>query len=75
MIFTKEETHERGSFSDEEITEFVESMDTKQFMKIREFFEAMPKIKHDVKVNCPKCKEKGEEGETVTLEGLASFFG
>ena len=74
MIFTQEETHERGSFTDAELTEFVESMDTQQFMKIRQFFEAMPKIKHDVKVNCPKCKEKGEEGEIVTLEGLASFF-
>ena len=34
MIFTKEETHEKGSFSDEDLTEFVESMDTKQFSKI-----------------------------------------
>ena len=72
MIFTKEETFERGSFSDEEITEFVESMDTKQFMKIREFFEGMPKLKHDVKINCLKCKDEGEQ--IVTLEGLSSFF-
>ena len=75
MIFTEEETHEKGSFSDEELTEFVESMDTQQFTKIRSFFEAMPKISHDVKLNCPQCKEKGEEGEhTVTLQGLTSFF-
>ena len=75
MIFTEEETHERGSFTDAELTEFVESMDTQQFMKIRQFFEAMPKIKHDVRINCPKCIEKEEGGEqTVTLEGLASFF-
>ena len=72
MIFTKEETHERGSFSDEEITEFVESMDTKQFLKIRKFFEEMPKLKHDVKINCLKCKDEGEQ--TITLEGLSSFF-
>lgn len=75
MIFTKEETHEKGSFSDEDLTEFVESMDTKQFSKIRNFFEGMPKISHDVKLNCLQCKEKGEKGEhTVTLQGLASFF-
>ena len=75
MIFTKEETHEKGSFSDEDLTEFVESMDTKQFSKIRNFFEGMPKISHDVKLYCPQCKEKGEKGEhTVTLQGLASFF-
>ena len=59
-----------------QLTEFVESMDTQQFTKIRSFFEAMPKISHDVKLNCPQCKEKGEEGEhTITLQGLASFFG
>jgi hypothetical protein len=72
MIFTKEETFEKGSFSDEEITEFVESMDTKQFLKIRKFFEEMPKLKHDVKINCLKCKDGGEQ--TITLEGLSSFF-
>ena len=75
MIFTEEETHEKGSFSDEELTEFVESMDTKQFTKIRAFFDDMPKISHDVKLNCPQCKEKGKEGEhIITLQGLASFF-
>ena len=51
MIFTEEETHEKGSFSDEELSEFVESMDTKQFTKIRAFFDDMPKISHDVKLN------------------------
>ena len=75
MIFTEEETHEKGSFTDNELTEFVESMDTQQFSKIKNFFEGMPKVTHNVKLNCPQCKEKGEKGEhIVTLQGLASFF-
>ena len=37
MIFTKEETHEKGSFTDEELDSFIDSMDTKQFTKIRDF--------------------------------------
>ena len=73
MIFTEKETHEKGSFTNEELDSFIDSMDTKQFTKIRDFYESMPKLKHVVKLDCPKCKEEG--GQTVTLEGLNSFFG
>ena len=70
MIFTENETHERGTFSDEELDEFIESMDTKQFAKIKEFFDTMPKLQHKVKYKCDKC---GEDKE-ITLQGLDSFF-
>ena len=71
MIFTGEETHERDSFSEKELDEFIESMDTKQFSKIKEFFDTMPKLQHTVKYKCVKC---GEDKE-ITLQGLDSFFG
>jgi len=71
MIFTEEDTHERGSFTDKELDEFVDSLNTKQMDKIRNFFETMPTLKHTVKYNCKTC---GEEKET-TVQGLNSFFG
>ena len=71
MIFTKEETHEKDSFTDKELDEFVDSLNTKQMDKIRNFFETMPTLKHTVKYNCKTC---GEEKET-TVQGLNSFFG
>ena len=71
MIFTEEDTHERGSFTDKELDEFVDSLNTKQMDKIRNFFETMPQLKHTVKYNCKTC---GEEKET-TVQGLNSFFG
>ena len=37
MIFTEEETHERDSFTSKELDEFIDSMDTKQFAKIKSF--------------------------------------
>ena len=70
MIFTEEDTHERGSFTDKELDDFLDSLNTQQFMKIRDFFETMPALKHTVKYKCKTC---GEEKET-TIQGLNSFF-
>lgn len=71
MIFTEEETHERDSFTSKELDEFIDSMDTKQFAKIKEFFDTMPKLEHMINYKCVKC---GEDKE-ITLQGLDSFFG
>ena len=70
MIFTKDETYEKGSFTDKELDDFLDSLNTQQFMKIRDFFETMPALKHTVKYKCETC---GEDKET-TIQGLYSFF-
>ena len=71
MIFTKEETHERGSFTEEELDEFVDSLNSEQFKKVKEFFDTIPKLSHTIEYTCKTC---GEEKKT-TIEGLSSFFG
>ena len=71
MVFTQEETHERDSFTETELDDFFDSLNTLQMEKIREFFDTMPILKHTVKYNCKTC---GEEKET-TVQGLQSFFG
>jgi len=71
MIFTSEETHEKGSFTDSDLDEFIDSLNTEQFGKIKQFFDTIPKLSHTVKYTCKTC---GEEKET-TIEGLNSFFG
>ncbi len=71
MIFTEEETHERDSFTENELDEFFDSLNSKQFKKLKEFFDDMPVMKHDVKFKCGKC----EKENVVTLQGLNSFFG
>ena len=71
MIFTNDETHERDSFSSKELDEFIDSMDSKQFAMIKEFFDTMPKLTHTVKVKNPKTKKTSE----VKLTGLNDFFG
>ena len=71
MIFTEDETYERNSYTDKELDEFVDSLNTKQMDKIRNFFETMPTLKHTVKYKCGTCKEEKE----TTIQGLNSFFG
>ena len=71
MIFTEEETHDKGSFNEKELDEFLDSLNTQQFTLIRNFFDTMPVLKHTVKYNCETCGEKKE----TTVQGLNSFFG
>jgi len=71
MIFTEEQTYEKDSFTNEDLNEFIDSLNSSQFQKMRGFFDTMPKLSHTVKYTCSTC---GEEKET-TLEGLTSFFG
>ena len=71
MIFTEEETHEKDTFTDEELEEFVDSLSSEQFLKIKNFYDTMPVLRHIVKYKCSTC---GEDKET-TIDGLNSFFG
>ena len=71
MIFTEEETHERDSFTDKELDDFIDSLNTKQMEKIKNFFDTMPVLKHTVKYTC----KTGDEEKETTIQGLQSFFG
>ena len=55
----------------EEISEFIDSLNTQQFESVMQFFNTMPKVRHVVSVLNPKTKVTGE----VLLEGLQSFLG
>ena len=70
QIYTEEESWSAADSTKDELKEFVEQMNTKQFKEIEGFFTTMPKLSHTVKVKNPKTKVERE----VVLEGLASFF-
>ena len=67
-VYDEEQVYDE--FSKNELEEFVDSLPQEQFKKISEFFEGMPKLQHEVKYSCPKCKAKNE----ATLVGLQDFF-
>jgi hypothetical protein len=69
-IYDGDQIYYAKDTTEEELIEFVESMQTKDLEKIKKFFDDMPKISKDLDFKCRKC---GYE-EQITLEGLESFF-
>ena len=65
-----EKVYEAKDQTKKELSEFIESMNTKQFQDIQKFFDTMPRLKHTIKVKNPKTKKESE----VTLQGLNDFF-
>jgi hypothetical protein len=57
-------------FTDKEITEFLESLPKSKFEQIEIFLDNIPTIKISLPFVCHKCGYK----ETITIEGLESFF-
>ena len=70
MIYNEEESWDASESSKDELVEFIEQLNTKQFKEVEKFFETMPKLSHKIKVKNPKTEVESE----VVLEGLASFF-
>jgi DNA-directed RNA polymerase subunit M/transcription elongation factor TFIIS len=56
--------------TEEELVEFVDSMQSKDLEKIKTFFDTMPKMKKDIDFKCNKC---GHE-EKIEVEGIQNFF-
>lgn len=70
QIYNEDEVWTAADSTKKEMEEFVENLNTKQYQKVQDFFNTMPKLKHSVKITNPKT---GVESE-VTIEGLANFF-
>ncbi len=82
-IYDNEKMYSSKDHTEAEMEDFLESLSDIQFQKISSFFETMPKLKHEIKLEC-KNKVKGEGKkkdskpcgytEELVLEGLQSFF-
>jgi len=70
IIYNDEESWNASESTKQELEEFIDQLDTKQFQTIEKFFDTMPKLSHKVKVMNPKTNVES----TVLLEGLAAFF-
>jgi hypothetical protein len=65
-----DETSVYSNFQQPEILEWIDRLTQKQFTKLSQFFETIPKLAHTVPFYCTKCGYK----EDIYLEGLQSFF-
>ena len=70
-IFDTENVYEVANQTKEEVQAFIESLNKQQFEKIKNFFQNLPRLKHDVDFNCSKCNHSNH----IEIEGLENFFG
>ena len=70
-IYEGEKNYPSSESSQEELKSFFESLSQNQFTKLRQFFETMPRLRHETKVKNPTT---GVES-TITFSGLQDFFG
>ena len=69
-VFSGDETISVGEDEIEDLKGILDSLTTKQFDNIQEFFTTAPKIQKQINFTCKECSEVNDQ----TLEGLASFF-
>ena len=69
-VYDADSIYYAKDFTENELVEFIESMQAKDLEKIKTFFDTMPKIKKDIDFKCNKC---GHE-EKIELEGIQNFF-
>ena len=70
-IIHGEESYNKVDLSKKELQEFFESLTQEMFLKVQNFFNTMPKLRHEVEIENPNTKVKS----TIVLEGLTSFLG
>ena len=70
-LHSGDEVYHRVDIKDSDINEFLDQLNTEQFMGVTNFFETMPRLRHTIEVTNPKTNVTSE----VLLEGLQSFLG
>lgn len=69
-IFEGDKIYPTKDISKEELNEFLESLPQDSFNKIKNFFDSMPRLKHEIEVLNPVTNVKSK----VTLTGISDFF-
>lgn len=57
-------------FNHDEVVEWLETLTQQQFAKIQHFFDTIPRLKHKIHFECPKCGYQ----QDITIEGIQNFF-
>ena len=70
-IWDGDEIFQAKDHTKKELNEFIDSLSSGQFEEIKDFFESMPRLEHDVDWKCPRCGKS----KTLVLTGVDSFFG
>ena len=69
-IYSGDEIFSASDHTTEEMNDFINSLTSDQFDKLKTFFNTMPVLVYDIQFTCPKCNCL----EKQTLNGVADFF-
>lgn len=68
-LVSEDTVYELSKFSREEVDNLIESLEASVIEKIEQFFDTMPKLRHEIKYTNKNGNEK-----TFVIEGTESFF-
>lgn len=63
IYYSKEQKHE-------DLVQFINNLNSEQFLKLQKFFETMPRLRKEIEYDCPLCGKHHKK----MLEGIQSFF-
>ena len=69
-IYDSEQIYRSDECPREQLEEFINSLTTKQFEKVANFFRTLPTLREDITYTCPVCGHVHNK----YIEGLSSFF-
>lgn len=69
QLASEDEVYKFSDFDNKEIETFVDSLTSDVIHKIRNFFETMPKLRHEIHYENSQGKE-----QTFVIEGMQTFF-
>jgi hypothetical protein len=68
-LASEDEVHYFKDYTSEEIDSFMESLSGSVIKGIENFFQTMPKLRHEIKY-----KNKNGDEKTFVIEGMRTFF-
>jgi hypothetical protein len=69
-VFEGDKIYPAKDSSKQELKDFIETLPQESFMKIKKFFDTMPKLKHVIEITNPKTQKVSK----ITLQGVSDFF-
>ena len=69
VIYDKENVYPASESTEQELTEFLENLDTKSFKKIEDFFSNMPKLHHEIRYQNSLGNDR-----VINLDSIQDFF-
>lgn len=69
MIIQGEDVHKLRDYTKEEVDDFIGSLNKKHLAAIKQFFDTMPKLRHEINY-----KNSAGDDKTFVIQGMDAFF-